>query len=419
MKKTVFLWFVLFLLCNALEIVGQDCTVIDGQIIDAESNEPLAFAAVGTSDNRIGTVTNYDGKFTLKLLKSMNYDTLVVSCLGFEHKKLVINKIAGNQTIVRLKPLIYFVKEITVRPDAATALLKDALAKIPENYPDKPMNITAFYREVIADNGKPIQFIEAVLGIYKASYTDRKDKDLQRIIKGRQRKDLHTSRLWDYMYFISGTYEMLESDFVKYPTRFVNVPQTRINFLEESDFKYFDYTLTENKSYEGRPMYVIEFQPKTKYKRAVFSGKFCIDKQTLAFVSMEYAISDNRLDYLSLLTSSTRLSLDAVDVTTKTVDYYCLVNYKPYGDRWCLANVKMNYQFVIYSGRENFFSNISNSLDWVVTDIDTAHVQCFPAREQIRLRQSLTEQLGEPDESFWENYNTIKLEDNERVRKGK
>jgi len=82
---------------------------ISGQIND-ENGMPLPGATVSIRDTKIGTITDFDGKFTLRL--DANSKFLVVSSIGYQTQEFAI----GNRTEfkVSLKPSSEGLKEVVV-----------------------------------------------------------------------------------------------------------------------------------------------------------------------------------------------------------------------------------------------------------------------------------------------------------------
>jgi hypothetical protein len=72
---------------------------VSGQIIDAKTKQPLQNASVFCQNTTIGTITNADGKFFMRL-NNGGYD-LVISYTGYETKSIRIsNGNAGNDSLI-------------------------------------------------------------------------------------------------------------------------------------------------------------------------------------------------------------------------------------------------------------------------------------------------------------------------------
>lgn len=71
---------------------------VSGTIIDDETNEGLAFAAIYLKDFSNGTMTDVNGHFSIQH-PFADSDTLVISYLAYQEKKIAINEISGPLTI--------------------------------------------------------------------------------------------------------------------------------------------------------------------------------------------------------------------------------------------------------------------------------------------------------------------------------
>lgn len=79
--------FKLLLLISNLSL-GQ--ILIEGYLVDKESNDPVSFASIGISELGIGTVSNVNGDFRLLLNDSLKQEVITVSCVGYEKTSLSI-----------------------------------------------------------------------------------------------------------------------------------------------------------------------------------------------------------------------------------------------------------------------------------------------------------------------------------------
>lgn len=70
------------------EIVQTEPNNISGEVLDV-SGEPIIGATVKLKDEKTGSITDVNGKFTIKAKEG---DILVISCIGFQPKEVVISK---------------------------------------------------------------------------------------------------------------------------------------------------------------------------------------------------------------------------------------------------------------------------------------------------------------------------------------
>src|SRR5258708_2858332 len=62
---------------------GDSYLSCSGTVVDAENNEPLAFASIGVLKQAKGTITNTSGSFELRLPPGFKSDTLLISMVGY------------------------------------------------------------------------------------------------------------------------------------------------------------------------------------------------------------------------------------------------------------------------------------------------------------------------------------------------
>ena len=105
---------ILFLLIN-LNSYSQE-KIIKGVIKDAESKFFLQYANIGISNKNIGTVSNFDGKFSLKLNESINENDLVTfSYVGYQTKTVAISNLNLVNNEIELIPEKRQLEEVVVK----------------------------------------------------------------------------------------------------------------------------------------------------------------------------------------------------------------------------------------------------------------------------------------------------------------
>lgn len=115
--KMVFISGFFCLILNGI-VLGQPSTYsISGTVLEQETNEPLAGAQVFLIGTTIGIAANSDGSFILKNIPSGIFE-LSVSFLGYESASITFNTNSIEPEYnFRLKPIVYELDEVTVRPD--------------------------------------------------------------------------------------------------------------------------------------------------------------------------------------------------------------------------------------------------------------------------------------------------------------
>lgn len=94
MKRNLIFWTLFF---SANFCFSQ----IKGKCID-EMGKPILYANVGIADSNMGAVTNEEGKFAIEGEFVSNKNTIVVSCMGYETKSLIIDRNASVEIVMKL-----------------------------------------------------------------------------------------------------------------------------------------------------------------------------------------------------------------------------------------------------------------------------------------------------------------------------
>jgi hypothetical protein len=115
LKRVFFITFVLF---QSISLFSQQRKyTISGTVFEQDSANVMPFVNLINMRNGNGTITDYNGKFTLI---AQNNDTLVFSYLGFARKKIPVAQIK-NLTDSTKKPLKVVMQRIMVTLATATA----------------------------------------------------------------------------------------------------------------------------------------------------------------------------------------------------------------------------------------------------------------------------------------------------------
>lgn len=167
-------WFVILApFIFAFNALGQ--VVLQGKIVDLENRTPVSFSNISISNSSVGTASNENGEFQLKL-PAVSEEKLVVSSIGYYNASLSIDSLikhSNEQIIIKLRPFTQYLGEVVVsekrlRPDE---LLKEAIAAIPENYSQEPFNLEFYSRTLVRDTSAIAYKLETILLMYRKGYT--------------------------------------------------------------------------------------------------------------------------------------------------------------------------------------------------------------------------------------------------------
>ena len=119
-----------------------------GRVIDAESNKPVVFANVYLHGTSLGTVTNSDGEFILKVPKGNTADKLAITFIGYTNLLVPLNDLKTKNNAISMQRSPIPIEEVVVRSGDAYQLVKSALLRIKDNYNTLPEMQLGFYREI-------------------------------------------------------------------------------------------------------------------------------------------------------------------------------------------------------------------------------------------------------------------------------
>jgi hypothetical protein len=270
---------VLFLLFGFLSVYGQQNLLINGKITD-EQNNPLSSVTIRLSKNGAGTLSNQAGLFSLNISDAISLDTVIFSSIGYGSKKIAVKDLqVNNLNLIRLTGKAELLQEIVVKVTDPLLIIQSALEKIPLNYFNSNHVSHGFYRLDAKKGGEYLMLSEAVFDIHNFGYSSGKDNQFK-LIKSRYIQDEKGIHGIDLAVKPKGLYS---SDVIK------SVKESEL--LSKISIKQYRFKFLKSIKYNGADTYVIAFDQKEDVEESLYTGKFYIDKESLAIVAIEYSRS--------------------------------------------------------------------------------------------------------------------------------
>jgi hypothetical protein len=223
--KTLLLW----LLC--LPAFAQEAPLLRGLVLDADTHQPIPNAQIGIAGNKLGTSTNQEGRFALRVPAAYAATELEIALLGYRRYVRPLPPLPGPELRIELKSSPASLGTVAVS-SSVMGIIKEAVARIPRNYPTRPTQLTGFFRES-DDNVTSHQYYylgEALLEVQKAGYQHPRDDGQVKILQLR-RVDLRPARPDGAglvpINWIAGSFIPHRFDFV----------HNRPEFIQEAHFK--------------------------------------------------------------------------------------------------------------------------------------------------------------------------------------
>jgi hypothetical protein len=371
-----------------------DMIFISGKIKDKETGKPVTFANVYLVGTHTGTVANSDGEFLLKVPKDKAGENIGITHLGYKNFSTSLTNFNG--TIV-LEPELVPLQEIIVRSEDPLVLLRGAMNNINKNYRTEPSMMTCFYREAIQQNRKYVAIAEAVLDAYKTSYTAY-TSDRVKIIIGRKSQDVKKMDTV-IVKLQGGPITPFYLDIVKNPE----------GLLTEEYFNKYNYKLVGMVTLGNNRCYVIEFNQKQEVNEPLYAGKIYLDADNLAIAGLEFQISEYGLP----MANSLFLMKKPLTLKFETLGANYFVRYTENAGKWDLNYVRSELRFRCKWQKHLFKSNYLAMVEMAVTDIDTANLTKFAAKETTKKTDIFSDEVTNFENTeYWGDYNIIKPDEN-------
>ncbi|MBR5747600.1 MAG: carboxypeptidase-like regulatory domain-containing protein [Prevotella sp.] len=380
-----------FWLCSLCALAqGDDVWTLSGKVTDAKTRKPMAHVSV--TDRSVGTVTNEAGEFVLKLPSAP--ETVTFSCLGYKTQKLSAKALGSVRVEVRLEPSSVMLDEIVVQGADAKELVRKAMAKIVDNYPNVPNLLRGFYRETVDKRGHFTCISEGVVDVYKTGYDKNDWRDGVAIIKGRR---LLSQRPGDTLSvkLQGGPVLPIILDVVKESEVLLNEEE-----LNNYSFRY----VTMSKA-DDRNQYVVEITPLLVVPYALYHGRLYIDQETLAFTRIELSLDMRDTDKVTQMILKKKPT--GLRFTPHELSIY--IDYKTDNGITRINYIRNVIRFRCDWKRKLFKSNFMVTSEMVVTDRQEGKdLKPIKSRDTFNRKDNFYDKVvyfNDPD--FWGHDNII------------
>ncbi|MEI6748246.1 MAG: carboxypeptidase-like regulatory domain-containing protein [Bacteroidota bacterium] len=369
---------------------------ITGIAKDAKTRQPIVFASVSIPGTSVGTVANSEGEFILKVNKNLKADVFEISHLGYINKQFKIAESLGNDRVFYIEEHIYMLKESSIRPNEPENIVRLALRNTRKNYSEKPNMMTGFYRETIKQHRDYLSISEAVVDIYKASYTGMQD-DQVKISKGRNGSNLKKADTL-MVKLQGGPNVAMLLDIIKNPELIIS-PDSLDNY---------EFEITSIVNIDDKPNYVISFVPSVVRAYPLYIGKLYITQDNLAITMAEFSLD---------LTDAEKAARQFIQkkpaglLFTPTATSY-LVTYKEQNGKYYFNYVRVELKFKCDWKRKWFKNNYTIISEIAITDRREDNISRFTNQELFKSSMVFAEKIKfHTDPNYWGEYNIIEPEE--------
>lgn len=369
-----------------------DYITISGVVRDKQSKKKLEYVSISIPGTNIGTITNEDGGFSIKIKDSLQITMLEASHIGYSNLTFPIEKNSTDMTVY-MTPNENKLNEIVVEAIDPLELVKMSIEKIGVNNSSNSNMLTGFYRETIKKRRNYINISEAIIDIYKTPYTESDRNDKVQVYKGRK---LLSPKPGDTLIvkFIGGPNLSTHLDIVK----------NRDLMLDMESLSDYRFKTESPVMIDEQLHYVVSFEPQVTLPYPLFYGKLFIERGTFNISRAEFSLS---MDDRNKATQAI-LRKKPFKMHFKPEEVSFLVTYKKINGISYLNYVRNEVRFKCDWKRRLFSTNYTIVSEMVVTDKKEENISKIPRKQAFNENHSLSDKVGnffDPD--FWEDYNII------------
>lgn len=391
----------LVLACLALfgvcELLAQTNDVVVSAIIkDKDSRKELGNVNIVLVGSNIGTVSNSEGVFSLRVPQEHLQKGLVVSHIGYSNVRVSVEDLLNKnkQFVIWMSPSTMLLKELNVFGGDPRELVEKAVRKISQNYADKHNMFSSFYRETIQKGRRYIGISEAVANVYKTPYK-RQDVNFDRVqvLKGRRLESQKRS-------------DTLAVKIVGGPTIpvYLDVVKNGDEFFGPDMIHCYHYTMLIPVSIDDRMQYAIRFEPRVTLEYALYRGTLYIDQESLAITRAEFELDMSDKEkatqfVLKRKPSGLRFNLQGVSF---------LVTYRQQDGKTYLNYLRNTVRFKCDWKKRLFASTYTTSTEMVMVDREEQPEEGIKSRDSFKQGEIFYDKVDEYwNEDFWKDYNII------------
>ena len=370
---------------------------VSGVVRDKESRKKLENVAVSLVGTPIGTVTNAEGVFSLKIPHMDTIPQLELSHIGYMNARFSASAPEGSNNMhatILMIPIALQLNEVVAYGNSARRIVEEALERIPKNYPSDESMTSAFYRETVQKGHRYISISEAMLDVYKTSYRQRTtDRDKVQIDKARRLLSQKQS-------------DTLGVKVVGGPNLplFMDVVKNAYALFDEETLDYYSFVQEPSVFIDDRLQYVISFRPRVKLDYALYVGRVFIDREHLAFTRAEFELdlSDRERAVAAILYKK------PLGLRFRPLKVSFLITYRQHDGETCLNYICNEMCFKCDWKRRLFSSSYVARSEMVAVDREEHPERVIARRDAFKPYQVFYDIVKEYwSEDFWKDYNII------------
>ncbi len=362
---------------------------IYGMVEDIKTGEPVAFASVGIQDEPFSTVTNLDGEFSFIIPSTSGVDSITISSIGYELKKIAITEFSDDVILPIKLTLSETVLEAVTVLDSLSGKEIMALAaeKMTDNHPSEPTSMNVFYRERQLLDGAYVSLVEAALTVYDQYNIKKRKSPLRTKVKV---EELRRSLVYKHPFN-----SWWQQDNLMMRSWHLNPIPYDARLMEKSavngEFKRVSMTTVL-----GQKTYIIESDNDDFWKTTYY-----VQAGSYAIVRVEESFDETVHGPKHWKLQGDSLQLD-VHFKKRSV----IVDFKEINNKYYPTFMQLSGSHNYYH-EGKFLAQFGIMQDFIINDINWKNPTVVLRNEATRIGKSLLSKDYPYNEEFWKNYNVL------------
>ncbi|APY09050.1 hypothetical protein BWZ20_12390 [Winogradskyella sp. J14-2] len=386
--------FLAILLVTFTLSAQENYSEFSGKVVDGKTNKALEAASLNVNETNVGTITNSEGEFVLKVSKEYLDSKVIISVLGYSTRVIPLSELSAKDNKIELYRTVTELSEVSISAfKNAESLIRKVFDNKSKNHQDESVYMTAFYRETIKRRNRNVSLTEAVVNILK--YPNKSSVE-DAIALNKARKSTDYKRLDTISVKLQGgPFSTIYLDIMKYPEY----------IFTDATINSYKFSFDKPSNINNRNVYVVNFTPKNNALNYSYKGKLFIDVESLALVSADYSLdlsNKNRSKNLLVKKKPSNVIVYPLEAKYK-------VNYKEKGGKWYYSYSNLFLEFKVNKKRQIFNKVYSLSSEMAVTDWEINSTdKKIKSKDRLRPSVIITDAIsGFSDPDFWGEYNLI------------
>lgn len=464
-NKSTYLIILLFLFTTkTVTLYGQksnnkNTISIEATVLDKDTKEPLPFTNVIIEGTSIGTITNEEGKFELTISEKYKSSAVLFSFVGYNNNRIPVKKLTDPSKKVYLKSATTSLDEIVVTAkNKYKELIDQAIASIPSNYAQQPVQLETYYRELTKIDDHYTKFSDAASNIYYTPYDtnfdyllsnndymrfNRLEQNINQVPFPEPKEFVADTRDQAMIIALRKSNNLQDYKIMEQSKKLKSIDTANLKWLENNEIgggplrltgadkikrqeDFFDpkinskylFTLYGKSTYNNKPVYIISFKPKdSNTLSARYTGEITLDEESKAIISYQYKLTKKAKKRLNQRFAAQLKTPKTIEKKSKKAfitrittlkDYEVYVTFSNYKGKWYLKRIKAINK---YKNTGDLFEDyrVTTESELVINavDLDKTTPIAYDKAFRNNFSNALFNYALSYDGEFWKNYNTL------------